>query len=487
MVVLLAGAAGLLCSQFALPSAKAADGVQAWEASANSAVVGVSPSSSGVVLTSTIGQAYAAYDQSETQATSALVNLGGLGYAVASSPVCGVDFPLSQQPQPLSADSTNGPSTKTTQAQLAPGVTTPAGTGTEQVTVSTRPESAEARTYPVTQNVPGVVDVEGVAQSEVHYVDGHAQVASSSVTETVSLLGGVVKFNGLTWNASQQRSGGDPTNSAGFSFSSISMSGVGLPIVIPGTVPLATALSEVNGVLGVLGVSVAGPSESVDPGAGGVSMSPLQVHFTGSAVDNQLASPAIGPLTEIVNLINGQVTHGTDCSDIKNLLGQLTTIPETGLGLLLSGLSGSGAVDLYFGGASADTISAPAFSNPFDVNGSAGATALPPLGVSAFSGTTAASGGPSPSSGSAAASGAGPLAVVAPSASVAPMAQRRSGTLAVVRCTTTSAGGSSGCWRGLATWAAAAVVVLGGGLLAADVVYSHRGVRRSRRRRRFLP
>jgi hypothetical protein len=91
-VVVLAGAAGLLLSQVALPSAKAADDVQAWEASANSAVVGVSPSASGVFLTSTIGQAYAAYDQSETQATSALVNLGGLGYAVASSPVCGVDF-----------------------------------------------------------------------------------------------------------------------------------------------------------------------------------------------------------------------------------------------------------------------------------------------------------------------------------------------------------------------------------------------------------
>lgn len=487
MVVVLAGAAGLLFSQVALPSAKAADGVQAWEASANSAVVGVSPSASGVFLTSTIGQAYAAYDQTETQATSALVNLGGLGYAVASSPVCGFELSLSQQPQPLTADSTNGPSTKTTQAQLAPGVTTPPGTGTEQVTVSGRPESAEARTYPVTQNVPGIVDVEGVAQSEVHYVDGHAQVASSSVSETLSLLGGVVKFNGLTWDASQQRSSGNPTNSAGFSFSSISMSGVGLPIDIPGTVPLATAISEVNGVLGVLGVSVSGPSESVDPGTGGVSMTPLQVHFSGSAIDNQLAGPAVGPLTQIINLVNGQVTHGTDCSDVKNLLGQLTTIPETGLGLLLSGLSGSGAVDLYFGGASADTISAPLFSNPFDVNGSAGATPLPPVGVPAFSGTAAASGGPALPGGSAASPGAGPLAVVAPGASVAPVAQRGSGTLAVVRCTTTSAGGGSGCWRGLATWAAAAVVVLGGGLLAADVVYSHRGSRPSRRRRRFLP
>ena len=486
MVVVLAGAAGLLVSQIALPSAKAADSVQAWEASANSAVVGISPSASGVFLTSTIGQAYAAYDQSETQATSALVNLGGLGYAVASSPVCGLALSLSQQPQLLTADSANGPSSKTTQAQLAPGVNTPSGTGTERVTVSPNPESAEARTYPVTQNVPGIVDVEGVAQSEVHYVDGHAQAASSSVSETLSLLGGLVKFNGLTWDASQQRSSGNPTNSAAFSFSSISISGAGLPIDIPGTVPIATALSVVNGVLGVLGVSVAGPSESVDPGTGGVSMSSLQVHFSGSTVDNQLVGPLTGPVTQIVNLINGQVTNGADCSDLKNLLGQLTTIPETGLGLLLSAFSGSGAMDLYFGGATADTIAAPLFSNPFDINGSAGATPLPPVGVSGLSASTATTGAPAASSGLEA-TGAGPLAVVPPSTSVAPVAQRPAATVALVRCTTTNAGGGSGCWRGLATWAAGAVVVLGGGLLAADAVYGHRGARTSRRRRRFLP
>ena len=486
MVFVLTGAAGLALSQFALPSAKASEPVQAWEASANSALVGVSPSASGVFLTSTIGQAYAAYDQNETQATSALVNLGGLGYAVASSPICGQAFTLSQQPQTLTADSANGPSSTTSQAQLAPGVITPSGTGTEHVAVSISPESAEARTYPVTQNIPGLIDVEGIAQSEVHYVAGQAQAASSSVTETLSILGGLVSFNGLTWNASQQRSSGDPTNNAGFGYSSISLTSSAVPIDIPGTVPIATALGEVNSLLGVLGVSISAPSQFVDPGTGGVSMTPLQVHFSGSAVDNALASPAVGPITQIVNMLNAQVTHGPDCSNIKNLLGDLSTIPETGVGLLVSGLSGSGAIDLYFGGASADTIPAPTFSNPFDSNSPLGSTPLPPA-ISAVSSSGATPAGLIQPAGSLpAVSGTSSATPAAGAVSSAGTNQGRPATTALVRCTTTNPSGGSGCWRGLATWAAAGVVAIGGGLLAADVVYSHRGPRHWRRRRRAI-
>ncbi len=487
LALLLAGAAGLVLSQVVLPKAHAQQtgGVQAWEASANSAVVGISPSSSGVYLTSTIGQAYAAYDQTETQATSALLNLGGLGYAVASSPVCGQSYSLSQQPQALTADSSNGPSSATTQAQLFPGVTTPQGSGTEHVSVSVKPEAAEARTYPVTQTVPGVLDVEGVAQSEVHYVDGTAQEASSSVTENLSLLGGKVSIDGLSWSASQQRGGADPTSRASFSYSTIAVQSVaGIPITIPGSVPISAALAHVNSAIGVVGLSISAPVEAVDPGTGGISMSPLQVHFSGSALENQLASPTVGPLTQIVNQINGQVTHGADCSDIKNLLGELSTIPETGLNLLISGFSGSGAVDLFFGGASADTLAAPSFSDPFDFGGAAGSTPLPTSGALVPPAIASDSGFANIGAPAASAAAASPAA--APSAATPSSNDQRPMAIGAVRCTTTSPNARAGCWRGLATWAAAAVVVLGGGLLAADAVYSRRQPAPRRRRRRFL-
>lgn len=485
--VVLAGVAGLVLSQVAIPGAQAEGSVQAWEASANSAVVGISPSSSGVYLTSTIGQAYSAYDQSETQATSALVNLGGLGYAVASSPICGQAITLKQQPQPLSADSANGPSSATTQAQLFPGVKTPPGSGTEHVSVSVKPESAEARTYPVTQDVPGVVHVEGIAQSEVHYVDGQAQNASASVAEDVGLLGGKVVIDGLKWSASQQRGSSEPTNKATFSYGSITVVGVGgIPVTIPGTVPIGTALAGVNGLLATLGVTISLPAESVDPGTGTVSMSPLQVHFSGSALDNQLASPAVGPLTQVINALNGQVTHGADCSQLKNLLGQLSTVPETGLTLLMSSLEGAGAVDLFFGGASADTLAAPSFTNPFDFGGSPSATPLPPSGLSGVPLTAPGSGLSSPSMsnlpGYQAATPATGSTAVAPRSGGSQQSVR---TVGLVKCVTTSPRGGSGCWRGLASVAAVAVVLLGSALLAADAVYNHRQPRPRRRRRRL--
>lgn len=212
-------------------------------------------------------------------------------------------------------------------------------------------------------------------------------------------------------------------------------------------------------------------------------MSPLQVHFSGSALDNQLASPTVGPLTQIINALNGQVTHGTDCSQLKNLLGELSTIPETGLTLLISSLEGAGAVDLFFGGASADTLAAPSFTNPFDFGGSPSATPLPPSGLSGLPLTAPGSGLSPPNL---------PSYQLATPATVPAAAALRSGgsqqsvrTVGLVKCVTTSPKGGSGCWRGLASVAAVVVVLLGGGLLAADAVYNHRQPSSRRRRGRL--
>ena len=477
-LILLLGAGALVVTQVVEPSAHATDSVQPWEAAANSAVIGVAPSTGGIYLTSTLGEAHAAYDQTESQATSAAVDLGGLGYVLASTSLCGQSYSLSKQPQPLTADSNNGASSKTTQAQLYPGLTAPPGTGTEHVAVSPDPEDAEALTSPLAQSVPGIVDVEGVSQSDVHYLAGEAQRAEASVTEDVSLLGGKVTIEGLKWTASQQRGASTPDSTAAFSYASINISGLGgLPVSIPGSVSFESAVKTVNDVLAVVGISISPPSRSIDPGTGGISMSPLQVHFSGSALDNDLASPAVGPLTQVVNLVNGQVTYGGDCSNLKDLLGALTSGPETVLNLLVSGFSGSGGVDLYLGGASAETITAPGYTNPFDFTGSFPSGPLPPSGLPPISDAT------SPALGSASAAGSPPVATgpASPQASAAPVRSAVS-PAGVVKCVTTNPSGSGGCWQGVATWAAASVLLLGGGLLAADLAYARRRPRPRRRR-----
>lgn len=483
-LIVVAAVTALVLPQVFQPAAQATDPatgpVQPWEAAANAAVVGVAPSTGGIYLTSTIGEARTAYDQTESQATSAAVDLGGLGYVLASTSLCGQSYSLSKQPQPLTADSTDGASDKTAQAQLYPGLTTPQGTGIEHVSVSPNPEQATASTSPVTQSVPGLLDVEGVAQSDVHYLQGQAQQADASVSEDVSLLGGKVTIAGLKWSASQQRGASAPGSTATFSYASININGLApLPVSIPGTVPFDSAVKTVNDALATVGISITPPVQTVDPGTGGISMSPLHVRFSGSALDDDLANPTVGPLTQLTNLINGQVTYGGDCTNLKDLLGALTSGPETVLDLVVSSLSGSGGVDLYFGGASADTIAAPAFSNPFDDAGLFAQSPLPPTALSGAGVSTNPDLTTGPLANEPSVAAANPVtapATVQPEQSVVSPA-------GVVKCITTNPTGGHGCWRGVGTWAGAAAVLLGGGLLTADIVYGRRRPRPRRRRR----
>jgi len=465
-VLLIAGAVGVGVSQVAAPSARAS-GAGPWEASANAAVVGVAPSTSGISLTTYIGQAATAYVQNESQATSAFLNLGGLGYVVAASPVCPDLFPpygLDKQPQALVADSAGGATNKTSQAQLYPGLNTPPGMGTEHVEVTTNPVYGFAKTYPVSQKIPGVLDVSGWATSTVRYLAGAGQQADSTVTENLSLLDGKVVFEGLKWTASQHE-GSTTVSKATFSYGSVTIAGAsGVPITIPGSVPIATAVKAANTVLSVLGLTINPPAESTDPGTGGISIGALQLHFTGSTLDNMLIGPTFGPLTQIINLFNGQTGTGKDCKQLKNLLGQLSRPGETVLQVLLGGAAGSGAVDVYFGGATANTIAAPDFANPFAVS-------APGLPASSL-----------PSVGSPGTPASGPLTIPGvpgspgtPAAAANTAVEAQHTTLAgSTKCRTTSPAGSGGCWRGLGTWAGAAAVVLGGLLLYADMRKSRR-------------
>jgi len=474
-VLLLAGTLGAGVSQLAAPAgaASAASTPGPWEASANAAVVGVAPSTSGISLTTYLGQASTAYVQSESQASSAFVNLGGLGYVLGASPLCpGLlpPYPVSKQPQALSADSANGSANKTSQAQLYPGSNTPPGMGTEHVEVTANPVYAFAKTYPVTQQIPGVLDLSGWATSTVKYVGDAGQQADSSVVENISLLGGKVVLEGLKWTASQH-SGGTTQSKGTFSYGWITIAGApGVPITIPGSVPIGAALKAVNTALGVFGVTINPPAEATDPGTGGISIGALQLHFSGSATDNLLIGPTFGPLTQLINLFNGQTSTGADCTQIKNLLGQLAHPTETVLQVLLGGAAGSGAVDVYFGGATANTIPAPNFGDPF---------AFSPPGAGAVQPPIASPGNPA---------GGGPVSLPAVLGSTAsagtpgsPAVQPQAVALAgSTKCETTSPAGSGGCWNGLGTWAGAAAVVLGGALLYADM-------RKSRRVRRPEP
>jgi hypothetical protein len=487
------GAAGLVAAQFefaAGPAGAASATVTPWTAAANSAVLGVVAQASGLSLTTTAGQASTAYLQNEAQATSARINLGGLGVLLANSPLCGTEYyPESAQPQPLTADTANG----------AASTSNNSAAGNEAVGVSAAPEYATAATTPVTQTLSNVVDVTGTATSAVRYLAGTEQEADAAVTENVSLVGGLVQMDGLSWTASQH-SGHTDVSTGTFSFGSVTIDAHGIPLTLPSSEAPATVVQEINAVIGLFGLTLVLPVSSTDPATQTVAIGPLQLHFTGSPLDNSLLAPTAKGVSDLENLLATESGSGADCSNIQDLLGQLANPSDTVINVGLGALEGAGGIDLDFGGASADTQAAPDFTDPFDVSGSVSPplTPLPPVPSAPTtlakgpSSTAALSvGATSPgSSSSTVASPATPVAAQSPTATQTTVGLGGSRPAAfaasvgdLVRCVTTSPAGSPGCSRGLGSLAAGVVVVLGGGLLAADIRHSHRTRRRHQPRR----
>lgn len=460
--------------------------VQAGTAAANAALIGIVPQASALSLTTSGGQSESAYNQNEDQATSATIDLGGLGVLLANSPVCGQVFLTEQrQPQPLTADSQDGSRTE--------NAGTAGSAGRETVTVSSSPEYAQAITAPVDQSIPGVLEVTGQTQTEVRYVAGQEQVAQASVHADVTLLGGLITMSDLVWQASRQ-TGVNNSSSSSFSFGSVRLAAAGVPVTLPSSDSAAQVLHAVNSVLSTFGVTLLPPTNATDDDTGTLTITPLDLHFSGSPTDNKVLGPVVAELPALEDALAAQTTNGNDCSQIKNLLGNLLTPTVEVANVGLSGAQGSGGLDVDLGGASVSTRAAPDYGNPFDFASGALATPTPP-GLAAGTGGSRAV----PTLG--ATSDAGPAASVATTGSTAsatttapapPRASGRSplaalGSAGLVRCVTTSPAGGPGCWAGLGTVAGAGALGFGVLLLAADLgvtkAFTRRRATRSRAER----
>lgn len=489
--VAVAGAVLLTVSQATAPAAFAAPAAQPGQASAQSSLFSVAVRSGGTpLLPSTVGSASASYVDTETQASSATLDLGGLGFLLSAIPVCGITLlPTSRQPQPLSADSATGSASETTPGNVG-------GAGTESVSVARSPESATATTKPVSLSLlGGVLDLSGKATSTVRYGPGGAQQSDSAVTENLSLGSGLVQIDGMHWSATR-RSGSSPTDSATFSFGQVLINKMGLPLALPSGASAAAVVSAINAVVAPIGLHLTLPSSQTDKATGVTAIGPLQVHFAGSALDSGLVTPAAQQISALQQVISGQSANGSDCSQLKNLIGNLSNPAETVDNIVLGIAQGAGGVDLNFGGASASTQAAIAYANPFADNGSVSADN--PLGnVTGLAQTTT---GQTP--GLAGGEGAAPLAAgsasslagattARPPSTASPPGSSPGSTSAVpgsarevsARCVSTSPAGGPACSSGLGETVGAATLGAAAVFSSADVAYSRRARRRRRARR----
>ncbi|HVV77293.1 MAG TPA: hypothetical protein VHC43_14780 [Mycobacteriales bacterium] len=419
--------------------------IEAGTAAATANVLGITPGVSGLQLSATIGESTAAYQHTETQAKSGTVDLGSLGLVLATSQFCGrPELAEKDQPQPLSADSEDGNQHRTHGAK---------GFGQEAVSVESQPESATATTTTIDQKLPGIVSVRGRSRAAVRYVDGLEQVATSSVNETVTLLGGQVRLDGMSWTA-RRTSGATTTRKTHFSFGHVSIGGQ--PLEAPDSAPEAT-ISAINKVLAPVGLSFLEPVHSTNHHTGAVAIGPFTLRFSGSKIERAIIGPVGNNVVTVENLLKKLGAPGNDCAQARELIDNLDENLGTLAHLVLAISEGAGSVDLQFGGVAAGAQDPVSFANPF---GGVGGSVPPPVGTAV-----------SPSSGSHL------PAVSAPGSSTStaePTASEPVVASSAVRCITTSPSTTHGCWHGLATVASGGALAVGLALLVADLAVTRR-------------
>jgi hypothetical protein len=462
----LAGAVALVGAQVGLPARAATANVQPGIATAGGALLGVIPGVSGLTLTTTYGEARAAYEETQAEATSATVDLGGLGYFLANEPTCGNTFPEKDQPQPLTANSGGGNASHTSGYGSA---------AAEEVSVSQSPEKAQATTSLVSETITGILAVTGQSVAAVHYLDGTEQEADAVVTENVELLGGMVEMKGMSWTASWH-SGATNADIGNFSPGQVAINHI--PVGGPNMSTAAT-FSAVNQAIGLLGFTVTPPAPSSDSSS--VTVPPLVIRFSGSQVERTAINPAVGAVTQLEALLNSKAQAGQDCTKLPQLLYNLSNNADSEINLTLAITQGAGSLNFALGGANAGVENLPNFIDPFGSDNPLAATggSLPATGSisspvvtsNPAGGTVASAGSSLPAIGTA----RGPTASTGSAAVTTPAA-------VLASCRTTSPAGSPGCWRGVATVAALVLLAGGSGLFAADLVYG----RRRRRRRPSL-
>jgi hypothetical protein len=420
--------------------------VEPGTAAATASVLGISPAVSGLQLSATIGESTAAFQHTETQAKSGTVDLGSLGLVLATTQFCGQsELPSKSQPHPLTADSQDGEQHRTHG---------PDGLGEESVDVDPAPETATATTTTIDQKLPGVLSVRGRSRAAVRYIDGRLQLATSSVTEDLTLLGGAVRLDGMRWTA-RRSAGASTARRTDFSFGRVSIGGV--PLESPDSAPDVT-INAINAALAPAGLSVREPVRSTNQHTGAVAIGPFVLRFSGSSPERSVFKPVTDAFITLENLATSLGSQGDDCTQVRQLISNVFNNNVTLVHVALAIAQGAGALDLQFGGVAAAAQNPPSYTNPFDTSD------LPSAPPSIGLGTTGSRPQvPTATPTTAAVVGTNPTNPIAPTVAVASQ-----------RCVTTSPSHAHSCWHGLATVASGGALALGIALLITDVVVTRR-------------
>jgi hypothetical protein len=423
----------------------------AGSAAATSQAFALDPRDAGLAATVTVGQSIADYRDSLAQASSQALNLGLIGSNLTVQ--CNALPPTltaGELPKALSVESDNGVGSVDEAAAGPDTKSAKAATGRETVTVSPAPNEASSAGFDGERlELPGLITIAGLSSSaDSHLINGQARIATATVDiAQLNLLGGKIALDGLHWQI-LVRSGTHPKVSRSFSLGSASIAGVTLP-----TVPdeLSSTLAAINKAVAVTGFHISLPEPTLEGGIYGIS--PLSIGIDNSKLGSELVVPVLNLLHTLLDPTMASITKAV-CQ-----LGSAYTT----LNLLLSGISGVGAIDVQLGGATA-TTNDTTYANPFGSGGTP--STLPTTGT-----TTPAGGGTGPALG-------GGTPPPLPATSPLPQTNQSpdvAGTKVIASsCSTISSAGRPSCTRGAGLAVGLIALATLGGVAAADFLVSRR-------------
>jgi hypothetical protein len=319
------------------------------EATAIAEAAQVAPRTGGLSAAITVGTSIADYRESLAQASSQTLDLGVIGSTLtvqcdASPPAARPD----QLPQPLVAESDRGNS-HASKSTVGSGKGLAAAAGREFVRATTQPGSTATFDGNAIA-VPGALTMSGLhSESHARLVPHTARIATAQATVgTIKLLGGKVVLSGLRWNA-VKRTGNAPTAKAQFTMQSAIVAGKHLPV---SGANLKTTAATLNRALGATGIHLTLPRRVLHNGK--IEETPLTIGIDDSQVGNNVINPLLGAVQPVTNAVLTALI-GINCK-----LGSLLSAVD----LIVSGVDGTGGLDLNLGGASA-TSDGKTYADPF--------------------------------------------------------------------------------------------------------------------------
>jgi hypothetical protein len=372
--------------------------------SASSEVARVALRSSGTVVSIGVGTTRARFAGAQGNAEAAGLDLGLLDLASRAPVACGAAagsaLPPGSMPSPVKVSSGDGASA---QRRASAGAGTPLEVMSQSG--SARPDAAaDADVGGVRLAIPGIVTATGgSAGSTATLTPGKERAANAdSDLGSVSLAGGLVRLDGMRWNASH-RTGTDPASAAGFTVAGIVVGGRSLPS--SDAASIAQSLAAANAALAPIGLALTAPQVLRTDAATAVTPLRLSVSAT-PEVRRLLAAVLEGvqPMrTQLLALLD-PFRVSKDCG-MSNVVGFGYLLTDLALVVLGDG----GGIDLDLGGATAGT-QAVSYANPLasgygllpSIGGVIpGAAAPPPIGATrqAGAGTAEPLGRPAPLTG----------------------------------------------------------------------------------------